>query len=323
LIAFQARKKGYSPQQSELFVRNALSRIDALLDKRETLLPPVPPQGSSPNVRIIALEGRLLRHIRNQILYQFKTWSVRSRQVEWSENTFYALDAAQNFTSAASSIAALQAFSDRHARAPSALMFLTASSIVTFNPIVRNLAGRFIKHHQFGHLSKVFPQPRPRTKEQLLADWQDLQDFEGGTVSGAIEDRDTQAMIFLVSHSESMDQALEQSESRLRKTQRVADQQAISGPLIGLLSLTRGICSTISVYGGYNSLIRNRIDLSGRISQATGQTYSLIATPVAKIENERLRRRLIRQGRLPDVVLQARLRKLDEMEAKIANSRFK
>ncbi len=320
IIALAARREGFSPARSESFVKGKLDSIDHLLSERELLLDP---QDQSANMQMVALEGRLLKHIRNQLLYEFKTWSTESRRIEWSQNTFYLLDTAQNFTAMASSIVSRQGLGNAKLGGTAAITVLVANSIVTVNPILRDIVGRCIKTYQRRHLAKVFPETRPRTLEQLSDSWHALERFMSGNLKDSVNTRELEEVAFLVDQSQWFDAALDRAERKLLSTQRVADQQAIAGPLIGLFTLGRSISSTVAYYGDPDSpLLRNRINCAGRISQTIGQSYSLIATPAAKIENELYQAKLRREGKLPSQVLRLRLDKLDQLESRIRSRQY-
>jgi len=314
-IAWLARREGFSPRKSEAFVADTLHTIDGLLDQREAYLRS---HDSMENRQVLALQGKLLRHIRNQLLYGFKQWSISSRQTEWSENTFYAIDSLQAFAQFTSSILALKGFTNAKYPGPSAITVLVAYGLVTANPFIRTIIGRCVGRYQSWRLSKIFPQERVRTMEELVHDWDELSQVMAGNPEATRDSAAVKEISFLTARTQEVDRDLAQEQKKLRDLRRVADQQAISGPIIGLLSVARGTCATVSSYGfRSNRKVSNPINFAGRISQATGQTYSLLATPIAKIRSVLYRKRLSRQGKLPAQIFQARLKNLDTLEAAI------
>jgi hypothetical protein len=308
-----ARTRGYSPRQSVAHVQQALATIDDLLDKRAKLVG----QSDDPE-KLLALQGRILRHIRNQILYEFKVWSVQSREVEWRENVFYAIDAAQNYGAMTSGILSIQGFSKPEVRGASALVSLSSSVAATLNPIIRDACGRIVGAYQMRQLAKSLPQGRPRTVSQLQQDWQELNLALRGDMPASIDKREIDEVAFLAVQSKEFDSVLKDDEGRMERLRRVAHQQALAGPLIGLTNVARTTCQTVAFYG-YNDrpLVSNRINFAGRISQATGQSYALYATPKAAIQNWVYQRRLKREGKLPSQIFARRLNDLDCLEAAI------
>lgn len=316
-IAWLAAQKGFSPRKSEAFVADSLQKIDALLAERETILVANP---EIPERKSLILQGKLLKHIRNQLLYSFKEFSVRSREQEWSENTFYAIDASQALCQLSASLMAYKGFTTPTYTGAAAISNLVANSLVTVNPIVRTMVGRYVAKRQRRHLDKVFPQARPRTTEQLRQDWHEYADIMPVQAKVAPGDNNStiKEVSFLSMQSDFGDQALARESGEIARLHRVADQQAISGPIIGLASLARSTCSTVAYYGYRDDrIVSNRISFAGRISQASGQAYALIATPRAKIKSVIYSRKLKREGRLPSQIYQAGMKKWDDLEASI------
>ena len=317
-VGWLARREGFSPRKSEAFVADTLHTLDGLLDQREEFLNA---HDTMENRQVLALQGKLLRHIRNQLLYGFKQWSIMSRQTEWSQNTFYAIDSLQAFAQMTSSILALEGFTNRKCPGPSAITVLVAYGLVTVNPFIRTIIGRCVARYQSRRLSKIFPQARVRTMEELVHDWDELNQVMAGNPEATRDAAAVKEISFLTARTHEVDRRLAEEQKKLRNLRRVADQQAISGPMIGLLSVARGTCATVSFYGyGSNPIVSNQINFAGRISQATGQTYSLLATPIAKIRSVFYSRRLSKQGKLPSQIMQARLKNLDNLEAAIRSA---
>ncbi|CAN5517621.1 hypothetical protein BH10CYA1_BH10CYA1_54270 [soil metagenome] len=315
LVVLRARKNHFSPKQSVAFVKSGVDIIDKLLIDRERILAL---DVSSDQYQVRVLQGRLLKHIRNQVVFEFTQWSVNSREVEWRENTFYAIDALQNFTSMGSSITSLHNLTASNLGEEAAVSSLVAHSLETLNPLIRTFAGACIGKYQRWHLSKVFPQDKPRTMKQLLNDWTELDSLISS--SKLSNDESLRELAFLVRKSQNFDGPLDDEVKSIEHLRRVADQQAISGPLIGLTKVAESSCDLVAE-NGYASDVSNRIKLAGKISDASGQGYSLLATPTAKALHYRYTKRLSRQGKLPSQIMHERLIKLDQLEAKIEAAR--
>jgi hypothetical protein len=314
-VAWHARQLGFSPKLSVAFVKNSLNTIDELLKERDKILGS---QTTSDAPSIAELEGRLLKHVRNQLLFEFKTWSVASRETEWRENTFYFIDTGRNYTSMSGYILGLEAFTNKHLRGNSAITSLVGNSLATVNPLIRDLAAFLMRKHQEGVLDKIFPQNRPKTIEELRQHWNDLDQLIASKRSDTSDKQLVSEIGFLISSSRDLDNSLSREEARIRRLRRVAAQQEIAGPIIGLTGVARAIGNVVAYYG-YPSrpVVANRINFAGQISQTTGQSYSLVATPKAAITNAIYQHRLAKDGKLPSQILRARLARLDEIEAQI------
>lgn len=321
IVAWRAGRQGFSPNRSIIFVRESLSKIDALLDRRQQIVS-IEPDTNNRAVRY--LEGRLLKHIRNQLLYEFTSWSIYSRGAEWRENTFYAIDAVRNFTSSASSIIGLKAFSEPNLRGASAITSLVANTLSTVNPWVRDLAAMAIEKYQSKRLARTFSLNKPRTMDQLLGEWEGLEQISGGHVPDDLDKQEIVKVAALVKETQQYDQSISKESTRIQKLRRVAAQQAISGPLIGASSMAKSICSIVAFYGYHHDpIISNRINFGGRIPQLAGQSFSLIATPTAAIKHYLYAKSLRKQGKLPDQILRARLVELDSLENQVNQLRIR
>lgn len=320
-----ATKNGYSPAAATETVKGYATTIDGLLAERANLL-------SGPNLlrskELFELQGRLLAHIKGQLIFEFKNWSVGSRFGEWSENTFYAIDSAQGFTQMSSSICSLQGFSKREYGGGAAITGLVGNALVTCNPIIRTAVGHAVAKMERNRLNKVFPQERPRKIDDVLAEYNLANDPREADESSSLE---TKELAFLIRRTEELDGPLDKEVEHVRKLRRIADQQAISGPLIGLTGVTRSVLNTVAYYQSTPSgsanyertrVVGNQLNLTGRIVQSTGQAYSLINTPYTEVKHYLYKRRLKKAGQLPKQLLAQRLDRLDELEKRVKASMY-
>lgn len=330
--SYLAGRAGYSPAKSAKTVSSFVGKIDALLAERARII--VAQNLDDPD-HVYALQSRLLDHLKNQLIYEFKTWSIRSRSTEWSEDTFYALDSLQSFTQLASSCISLKAFNNPRLSGAAAISNLSANTIVTLNPIVRTLVGRFAAAVEQRRLSRMFPKSRPHVIKEVLAEM-------GKDLTLAAKDdtatAEVKELAFLVRRSAELDEPLNKEVLKFEKLRRVADQQAVSGPLIGLTGVTRGILNTTAFYAtqnksssdssessdgpSQNALLSNRLNFAGRTVQACGQAYSLVLTPTTEIRHFLYRRQLRRRGEAPDQLLHQRLVRLQQIETRVRETRF-
>jgi hypothetical protein len=108
---------------------------------------------------------------------------------------------------------------------------------------------------------------------------------------------------------------LDREQTDIDRYREIAQQQSISGPLIGLTGVASATLAETAIYGYRDDPhTAIRLGLSGRISQGTGQAYALINTPYTLIRGMRRSKRLRERGELPSQVLEARLKRLDEYQ---------
>ena len=311
MVKLIADKRGFSQKHAISFVKTEIERIDSLLAARETLVASDP---TSADQKARIWEGRLLKHIRDQVLFEFTQWSISSREVAWREGVFFTIDTLQNYTVMASAIVALRAITNSRLSGPSAIVSLVGHAMEAVNPPVRTMAGRLMGKYQSRRLSKVFAQHKPRTMEQLLSDWKELEPL----LSTQAKTGSLSELAFLVRRSHQFDKPLAEDVEKIERLRRVADQQAISGPMIGVAKSAASICRIVGSYDfSSEEITANRIKLAGNITDASAQGFALLATPTAFALHFLYTRQLAKTGRLPSQVLQARLRSLDGLETQI------
>lgn len=305
-IMMQARKKGYSPGDANAFVCGSVKRTNQLLQQRDQL---VASEFDPKLHKARELESALLRHIRQQLLYEYRKWSSSSRELAWRENCFYTIDSLQNFAGMTSNLLTLRSFHSPSKVGAASIWLLVSNSAATVNPILSNFAGFCIRKYQHNKIAHEFLCERPVLKEgcsvaeinQLKADTAEEKIFEEAS--------------FLSGNSEKMDTNIDREVSEIARLRQIAQQQAISGPLIGLTSTARGILATTAYYGyRENRRTGNRMLFVGRISQATGQSYALVNTPYTIIKGVLKKREMEKRNALPSQVLEQRLRRLDLLE---------
>lgn len=315
LVCAISSKSGFSPKDSLARVCSSRDFIDQSLVKRQKLIDEL----SNPKVKEIRqLESLIFMRIRNQLLRQFKRWSASSRSRMWRENTFYVLDVTQEILTFSSNLVSLQAFNNSQLGGRAAILGLVGKSISTVNPLVRTLVGKAVNHHQTTKLTKALVEPRVERAETLMAPWGEIEKILDAATKAGSTDRQIEQLGILTTDSLLMDNLMDKETRQLEKLQRVATQQAISGPAIGSLSLTQQILGTVAFYGYKNdSLTSNRIRFAGRIPQIAGLSYSLINTPTTQILGVLKNEKLKKQGKLPSQDLKTRLDHLDQLEATV------
>lgn len=304
-VMWKAQRNGYSPGRSMEFVRNVVLRTDKLLSERAELVATEPSQERR---QVLELEERLVKRIRQQLLFEFTTWSCHSRDQAWRENTFYTLDSLQSFTRMGAGILTSNAFRDPRLSRPAVITALVSNSVATANPIVSNFAGVAIRKYQEKRLSKHLPVERPKEVKEL----QELVE----KVSTSKDQAWLKKVGALTARSERMDVQLTRETREIERYRQIAQQQTISGPIIGLAGVTSSTLATIAVYGHRDDLkTATRLGFAGRITQGTGQLYALINTPYTVLGGMVRNRRLRRHGELPEQLLAERLKRLEAIAA--------
>lgn len=312
-MMMQAAKQGYSVKDSLAFVKTSATLTRNLLAERHQL---IDQEYQSKDRPVHEMESLLLENIREQLLIEFRQWSANSREIAFRENTFYAIDGLQSYLAATSTILSLNAFSNEPLAGPADICVLTANTLATLNPIIRTLAGICIRKHQRHKLLKDIPYVRPTATQELSSE--EIQDLYADNPQLA---KSFAEVRFLSAKAQLLDTAMDHDTLTINRLRYVAEQQAISGPLIGLASVARSTLITIAHYGyRSNKVVVDRLAFAGRISQAAGQAYALWDTPATKVKSILNNRHLSKQNKLPAQVMRERLGDLDALEKQINSS---
>ncbi len=317
MIVSIAGRQGYSPKQSVNFVKQRLQTIDALLSEREQVVGITRPGQIH---QMHELEGHLLQHVRDELLLEFKRWSTHSRETMWRENTFYTIDSAQNFTSMTAGIISRNAFGLPSLKGTAAIGALVANTMTALNPPLKMAVGVGMRKYQRWYLERVLPNKRRELTTEILSNW-DLKQLAASSDDGSSDKLHIQEAVFLADNAKFAEGALSHEQKQIEKLRQVAVQQSVSGPIIGTASVARSLLATIAYYEYRGDAVTgNKLALAGRISQTAGQTYSLINTPLTRINQSIYTHKLKSRGELPSQVLAARLKQLDDLQHQIEST---
>ncbi len=305
----KSRQKGYSPKRSIEFVKNIVAKTDRLLELRERFTVDEP---SDERRRIITLETKLVRRIRQQLLFEFATWSCHSRDQAWRENSFYTLDSLQSYGRMSAGIMTMRAFERPQIARYAVITALASNAVATINPILDNLAAIYIRKHQERKIASQIPIERPTTAPPDLEQLQ--QELANDGHPGGHQDW-LRRVAALNLRTEKVDVALDRETKDIERYRQIAQQQTFSGPLIGLTGVASSTLATVAVYG-YPRDIRTatRLGLAGRITQGTGQAYALVYTPYTIFSGMLRNHRLRKRHELPTQLLQERLARLEKIQ---------
>lgn len=310
-VMLKAKQHGFDPHASVAFVKEVMTTTDSLFEKRRQLSAS---ETSPVKLKIRELESHLLKRIRQQLLFEFLTWSVHSRDQAWKENTFYTFDALQSFTRMSAIILARKALDDPPYARGAAVTGLISNSVLTANPIVSNLTGYVVRRYQRHKLAKEFSFERP---EQSDTDLQELRELQKNYPEDNFEQQ-LQVFTALSDKSGRLDITLDKESKQIARYQQIAQQQIIAGPIIGLTAMASSILSTVAIFNFRDKpYTANKLGLSGRISQSTGQVAALVLTPYITVKGMIRHHRWKVQEKLPEQVLAKRLANLDRVEEQV------
>ncbi|MBX9666924.1 MAG: hypothetical protein K2X93_04860 [Candidatus Obscuribacterales bacterium] len=317
-VMMNARKQGYSVGSSMSTIKELSDKTDKLLDEREDL---VDKNIAQPRRKIFDIEAVLLRRIRQQLIVEFHNWSSHSRDQAWRENTFYTVDALQNFTRVGSTIIGLNGFRRPHLGGAAAISGLVANSAATVNPLLSMVLGYAVRKHQKRKLLREIP-----IGPKIVAPADALNELMAAEMQKSPEERQMKVLqeaIYLSDRSLKLDEHLDRETREINRYRQIAQQQSMSGPLIGLTGLVGSIMATTAFYGYRTQRdVTANLLFAGRIPQIPGQGFAITYTPYTAVKGTLRVRRLEQQGLLPAQIMQSRLDSLDALEKKLSTTQL-
>ena len=174
-----------------------------------------------------------------------------------------------------------------------------------------------MRKYQRHKLARELPIKRPTMPQGLsLQEVKELQDESSEKDAKRLEE-----VAFLSENSEKLDTTIDREAHSIERFRQVAQQQTISGPIIGLTAVARSILSTIAFYDyRENKIVANKLSFGGRISQATGQAYALFDTPYTYVKGVIRKRRSERSGQSLTQILERRKHWLDRLESQLISA---
>lgn len=314
IVCLIAKKKGFSPKKSLDFVLHSRSEINRMLEQRDILIESLRDGQSK---ELLKLESLLLRRIKNRLIREFKRWSALSREQMWKENVFFALDVSQESVNFSNNILSLGTASRPSNSQTASILGLVAKSISTLNPLIRTATGKFVSKYQRWRLDRALPEEEIPNAEKLLSPYGDIDELMALAKSKDPSERQIEEFDLLVNGSLKVDAFVDRERAKIEKLRRVAQQQAISGPLIGLSSLAQKVLVVVSEYGDGDTNTNNQLRFAGRISQAAGQGYSLVNTPTTQVLHYLKNKDLRKQGKLPSQILERRKKRIEKVEKQV------
>ncbi len=309
-VMLRAREQGYSPADSVKYVKDWMTRTNALLSERDKL---ADAEESEKRRAFHDIESELFKQIRDQLLYEFRKWSVHSRETAWRENIFYAIDAMQNYTVAASSIFSIYGFNHPQIKGTAAISGLIANSAATLNPLISTGAGVLIRKYQRRQMSRDFPLNRPAMHDGILPE--DIEQLKHDTEPGFGDRRALAEAAFLSNKANELDGTLTSESRKIESLRRIAQQKVVTGTVVGLARVARATIATTAYYH-YSSdkVTSTRMNFAGRIPQATGQSYAIFDTGSTFVRSLLNTHKLSKQQKLPSQILAKRLADLEGLE---------
>ncbi len=320
LTALKNIKNGTSPGAA---VKNVVARvkvIDALLAERDALVKKHPELAAT---NVYQAEGRVLKSFRDWCLSEFADVYADVKSSQASANVYYALDIAADSVYMASQILAIKSLTNDEHSIPSTNTGIVGDSIGIASAPASTKSYNIMYKFWRKRLAKRMQEDLIKSEDETKAAMGELnkelssKDVSVLEAAGSVQNRVSVYLLW----SGRYDQYIQQGLVDQRHQNKVALQGELSGPAISGTYLAQDILSSVALKEfARRPRAQNNLYLAGSISAAAGTAASLALTNYWLFDQIRYRRKMAAKGMLPEQLLAARLKTLDELDARIFHS---
>jgi hypothetical protein len=314
-MAVSNGRKGYSSKHARQFVRERLAELDRLLAEREAIV------AAHPEHRYYELaksEGKILRLMRAAFVLEFSTFLHDVHRLRVDENLFYVLNSAANAMSAVSAFCLDRAVSDRRYFAHAGITGAVCGLISTFSPLTSTFcgiaAGRLAQHRFAREAGGV----SASSVAELSQEVKHLEEMLAkSAAAGEPRPRGIARAALYSQSSQNFSEELRREMRIMKYLNEVAAQSDIVGPAVGGTILSQGILTTCAHYlfGGKDERKKALLDYRGSVIGAAGSGVAVAVTAGAMIFDIYYMHRLEKKQKLPEQLIEQRLKYIEETES--------
>ncbi len=320
---YQAWRKGFSPGKGIAHVNGLNADLNRLLTERDGLVKAEQGDSSlSQRASTDMLEGKVLRDLRDLSLMEFQRFHVGARKTIAFQQTQYLFDMAKYTTNALGFYFAYMALhrGDRRWNVRAGVMFDIAGGLITAGPILSRayakLAGEFTKYKLRDTVHDV-------QANQVAILQQDQTALEGVLRSSGNVDAQVDRLAVYGDRSKRFQDALESSSKERSKAKLTATQNVGAGIIVGGSKIASGTLFTVLGHKRYRSKTQTAGRVTNHLLFASGvvglqaSSFSFADTLRIQVQGEINRHKLAVAHKLPNELVHARLKQLDDLETKL------
>lgn len=320
----QAWRKGFSPGKAIAHVNGLNRDIEALLKQRDAL---VRSEQENPALAARAqadmLEGKVLRDLRDLSLIEYQRFHVGARKLLAFQQTQYLFDMSKFTMNALGGYFAYMALhrGDRRWNVRAGIMYDIAGGLMTGGPILSRVFAKVVgetsKYRMKGTLANV----ETRQVAILEQDQRALEALLKGNDS--VVDSDIERLAVYGDRTKRFQEAYDKVTKERAKARLTATQNVGAGIIVGGSKIASGTLFTILGHKRY----RTKTQTAGRVTNhllfASGvvglqaASFSFADTLRIQVQGEISRHKLAKAHKLPGELAAARLKYLDDLEARM------
>jgi hypothetical protein len=323
-----ARQHGFSPAAATKHVEGLKNDIDDLLAQRAAL---TKIEASSPaltaHVEVDEAEGKVLKDLRDQSLQEFQRFHVGARRLIAFQQWQYFFDFAKNTTNAIGYEFAYLSLHRKHRvwNGRAGALFTVSGQLTMWGPILSRVAGKGVAEltkHRIKHAVQDSSDARVEVLESDLATLDKL--IKQGKVSNLALANAIDREGLYGEDQKVFNDELRAAQKKNAAAKLAATQNVGAGLYVGGTKTASGILFAIP---GFNSHYNSKTVRAGRVTNDLLFAASLIAIPATafamldtlriQVRGEINRHKALKAGMLPGQIASARLKQLDDMEARL------
>jgi hypothetical protein len=303
-----------------LHMKTALQEVRALLAKRADL---VSQEKFNPTYDIYATEGNLLQDYCDWCVYEFAKIYADAKSYQSGANVYYFLNTASNSLFGAAGTLALKSFNHPQFTSSSIITAIIGDSISVISAPAGLITQKCLKKYYFKRICKKLA--------EKVYDMEAATDYSLNRLHKRVSAANENVLVQvgpiktrLAAYDlwdQRYDEYISKETEQLRRHEKIALQSVIYGPIISGTFLAEDVLGAAAWYGNRRRpKTVNNLAFSGFITAGAGSALGLSATSWYYLDEYLNRRKLKREGNMPEQLLQKRLKTLDEIETMIRTS---
>lgn len=310
-------RNGTSPGAAVKNVVARIKEIDAMMAERDALMKKNPDLLS---ISVCQAEGRVLKSFRDWCLSEFADVYADVKSTQASFNVYYILDIAADSAYTASQLLAIKSLTRPELGNASANTGMVGDTLGIISAPASAKSYNMFYRHWRKRLSATLKEDLSSAEKETKAAMDELnselasRDIAILETAASVQNRVSVYVLW----SARYDKYIEQGLIDQRHQNKVALQGVISGPAISSTYLAQDILASVAL----NRLrerpkAANNMYLAGGIASTVGSASSLALTNYLLIDQLRYQKKMRAKGLLPEQLLAARLKTLDELDERL------
>jgi hypothetical protein len=314
MIARKNKKRGQNPGSAVLHMETELKEVRNLLSARMEL---VRQQKSSPAYDIYLTESELLQDYCDWCVYEFAKIYADVKSYQAGSNVYYLLNTTSNTIYCVGGSLALKAFNNSQYTSSSIITGIIGDGISVISAPVGLFAQKSLKKYHFKKISKKLS-VKPYDVEAVGDYWLDRFHKVVSNASERTRQLAGHLDLRLAAYDlwdQRYDEFMSKETTQLRRHDKIALQSGVYGPVISGTFLSQDILGAAAWYGNKDRpKTANNLVFAGFIAPAVGSALGLTASAWYYLDEYLNKKKLKREGDMPEQLLQKRLKTLDEIE---------